>query len=96
MTEHDETAPRSATEAPPAPGADTGESPNADLERTGSPRAAASVDGPGLDGPGVDGPGADGSQTPPPEASSPTLDHLDETIKQARHAADEALAPQRE
>ncbi len=33
---------------------------------------------------------------PETEATSPTLEHLDDTIKGARAAADQALAPQRE
>lgn len=87
MTQHDDTAPRSATEAPPAPGADTGESPNPDLEEPTELPPSDSLD---------DGPDGDGSTAAAPDATSPTLDHLDETIKQAQHAADEALAPQRE
>lgn len=31
-----------------------------------------------------------------PPATSPALDHLDDTIKEARQAADQALAPQRD
>src|ERR1700712_3497166 len=99
MTEMDPEQPGSGTEAPAAPGAkvdtrrtvEEGKSRGTDqqdqnAEASGTEPEATSAD--------------QDKKTEPaeetPEATSPELEHLKETIREAQHAADAALAPQRE
>ena len=101
MTEIDPAQPAqpgSGTEAPAAPGAevDTG---RRDHERQGS--AADQDENPEASGSEPVATKVEQDQSAEPseharEATSPVLEHVKETIGKAEHAAEEALAPQRE
>ncbi len=86
MTHTDSQARPTTPEVPPAPGADV----DSDELQAGADRQAGA--------PAQQDENDRSTRTPQPaeQVSSPELDHLDETIDKARHAADEALAPQRE
>lgn len=86
MTRTDEESRPTTPEVPPVPGADV----NADELAGGAARQ------PGA--PAQQDESADAPPAPQPkdEVTSPELEHLDHTIDKARHAADEALAPQRD
>jgi hypothetical protein len=81
MTQVNPEQPGSGTEAPAAPGAEV------DTGRAADERQGGAADE-----------HAENAETSgnEPEATSPELEHLKETINKAEHAADEALAPQRE
>ena len=85
MTETDPDARPTTPEVPPVPGADA----NADELKGGADRQ------PGAPAKQEDTDDAEVRQ-PKDEVTSPRLEHLDETIKQAKQAAGEALAPQRD
>ena len=86
MTEQDQQSRPTTPEVPPVPGADV----DPDEEQGAAarqPGAPATTDGDD---------DATAERQPKDEVTSPELEHLDETIKHAKQAADEALAPQRD
>lgn len=86
MTHSDSESRPTTPEVPPVPGADV----DSDELGAGADRQ------PGA--PAEQQESADAPEAPQPkdEVTSPELEHLDETIDKAKHAADAALAPQRE
>jgi hypothetical protein len=86
MTETDSDSRPTTPEVPPVPGADA----NEDELAGGADRQ------PGAPAKQEDAPEDQEVRQPKDEVTSPVLEHLDETIKKAKQAAGEALAPQRE
>lgn len=86
MTQTDSDARPTTPEVPPVPGADV-DSDEVQGAAERQPGAPAQQDEP------ADAPAA---PQPKDEVTSPELEHLNETIKHAKQAADEALAPQRD
>ena len=81
MTQINPEQPGAGTEAPAAPGADVDTGTAAEeRQRHSADRQDQNAETSGTE----------------PEATSPELEHLKQTISKAEHAADEALAPQRE
>lgn len=86
MTHADSESRPTTPDVPPVPGADVD---SGELS-AGSDRQAGA---PGQQAESAEAPAA---PQPKDEVTSPKLEHLDQTIERAKHAADEALAPQRE
>lgn len=86
MTQTDSEARPTTPEVPPVPGADV----DPDEEQ------GAAEHQPGAPAQQQDSADAPAAPQPKDEVTSPKLEHLDETIKHAKQAADEVLAPQRE
>ena len=86
MTHTDSDSRPTTPEVPPVPGADV----DSDELSAGADRQ------PGAPAEQQDTADAPAAPQPKDEVTSPELEHLDQTIDKAKHAADEALAPQRE
>lgn len=83
---HEDAESRPTTpEVPPVPGADV----DSDELQAGADRQ------PGAPAKQVDD-GDEPTSAPKDQVTSPELEHLDQTIDKAKHAAEEALAPQRD
>jgi hypothetical protein len=99
MTEMDPEQPGSGTEAPAAPGAEVdtrrtagqGQSRDTDQQDQNAEASGTEPEATGADQDEKTEPADD-----TPEATSPELEHLKDTIGKAQRAADAALAPQRE
>lgn len=86
MTDQDPQERPTTPEVPPVPGADV--DPDEEQGVAGrQPGAPETTD---------DDDESDGERQPKDEVTSPRLEQLDETIKHAKQAAQEALAPQRD